>query len=167
MDTTAFLPWLKLLHVGGAFLFAAGHGVSMAVALRLRTERDPARMAALLDLSGSSLAAAFGGLLALFVAGIASGIIAGYFGQGWIWASLVLLVVTAGLMTPLATGHFTQLRRALGQRTREMKPGDPDPVPLPAAEVAALAAGRWPELTTLIGAGGFMAILWLMVFKPF
>jgi hypothetical protein len=167
MDLTPLQPWLKFLHVAGGFMFVAGHGVSMAVALRLRGQRDPARMLALLDLSGASLGLTFAGLLTLFFAGIAGGIIGGYFGRAWIWIGLVLLIVIASLMTPLASRHFTELRRALGQRTRDLKPGDPDPVPLSPEAVAALAAGRWPEQAALIGGGGFLVILWLMMFKPF
>ena len=167
MDFTALQPWLKFLHVAGAFLFVAGHGVSMFVAFRLRGEGDRARMLPLVDLSASSLAVTFGGLLVMFFSGIAAGITGSYFGRGWIWVSLVLLVVVATVMTPLASGHFTRVRRALGQRTRDMKPNDPDPAPLPAEEVAALAAGRWPEVTALVGGGGFVVILWLMMFKPF
>jgi hypothetical protein len=167
MDLTSPQLWLKFIHVVGAFLFVAGHGVSMSVAFRLRHERDPARMLALLEVSGSSLALAFGGLLILFIAGIVAGITGGYFGRAWIWVALVLLVLIATLMTPLASSRLNGIRRALGQRTRDMKPGDPDPVPLPAAQVAALAAGRWPEVSALIGGIGFLAMLWLMMFKPF
>jgi uncharacterized membrane protein len=45
------LPWLKLLHILGAFLFVGAHGVSMLVAFRLRGQTDRARLASLLDLS--------------------------------------------------------------------------------------------------------------------
>ena len=167
MDLTGLLPWLKYVHVAGAFLFVGGHGVSIAAAFRLRHERETSRMLALLDLSGWSISLALWGLLALFVAGIVDGIIGGYFGRAWIWVALVLLVVIASAMTPLASRHFTDLRRALGQRVRGMKPEDPDPVPLAPDAMAALAVGRWPELTALVGGGGFLAILWLMMFKPF
>lgn len=47
MDLTPYLLWLKFAHILGAFLFVGGHGVSMAMALRLRRERDPARMLAM------------------------------------------------------------------------------------------------------------------------
>jgi hypothetical protein len=167
MDLVPYLGWIKFLHVVGAFLFVAGHGVSMAVAFRLRGERDGGRMLALLDLSAWSLNVATVGLLALLIAGIVDGVVGGYFGRAWIWLSLVLLIVISALMTPLIALHFGELRRALGQRTRTLKAGDPDPVPIGIDGVVALAASRRPETAALVGGIGFLVILWLMTFKPF
>ena len=42
-------PWIVYAHVLGAFAFAAGHGVAATMAFRLRSERDPSRIAAILD----------------------------------------------------------------------------------------------------------------------
>ncbi|HYN69928.1 MAG TPA: DUF2269 family protein [Candidatus Eisenbacteria bacterium] len=167
MDLTPYIGWILFLHVGGAFVFAAGHGVSIFMAFQVRRERDPARIGALLDISAASLIAATVGLLVLLVAGIVAGIILGSFGRAWIWVSLVLLVVIGGVMTPVGGTYFANVRRAIGQRTRDLKPDQPDPVPLPAAELAALLDTRRPELLLLIGGGGFLVILWLMMFRPF
>ena len=167
MDLTPYLNWLKLLHIASALLFVAGHGVSMVVLFRIRHETEPSRMLALLDLSGWSLGVAGIGLLVLLVSGIVDGLVRASFGQAWIWVSLVMLVVISGVMTPMAGSYLTRLRAALGQRTRGLKPGDPDPVPLPPDAVAALARSRAPELTALVGGGGLLLILWLMTFKPF
>ena len=49
MDLTPYIGWIVFIHVLGAFVFAAGHGVSMFVAFQVRRETDRARMAALLD----------------------------------------------------------------------------------------------------------------------
>jgi len=166
MDLTPFLPWLKFIHIAGAIAFVAGHGVSMIMAFRLRSEREPARMLAMLDLSASSLSLATIGLLVLLVAGIVDGIVAGYFGRLWIWISLVGLFAIGGSMTPLASGHFNAIRLALGQRTRMMKPGDPDPVPRPIEDVVAMASTNRPMQLAIIGGGGLLVILWLMTFKP-
>jgi len=166
MDLTTYAPWIKYIHVLGAFLFVAGHGVSLAVAMRLRRESDPVRMLAMLDLSAWALVLASVGLLVLLLAGIVSGIVGGWFGSAWIWISLVLLIAIGALMTPLAGSHFGKLRRGLGQRYR-LKPADPDPVPLPPAEIAAIAASRSLDWAAAIGVIGFLVILWLMTFKPF
>ena len=95
------LPWLKLLHILGAFLFVGTHGVSMFVAFRLRGQTDRARLASLLDLSQVATYAMYVGLLTLFLSGVADGIIGGWFTSGrlWIWAAVVLLVVVTGAMT--------------------------------------------------------------------
>lgn len=167
MDLAPYQPWIKFLHIAGAFLFVAGHSVSMAMVFRLRHEREAERMKALLDLSAGSLGVAGTGLLVLLVAGIVGGIVGGHFGQAWIWVSLVLLIVIGGLMTPLAGIHFSQLRVALGIRTRNLKPDDPDPVPRPLDEVLAMTRSRRPDFAALIGGVGLLVILWLMTFKPF
>jgi hypothetical protein len=167
VDLTPYVPWIVFLHVAGAFMFVAGHGVSMFVAFQIRRERDRARLAALLDLSGTSLGVAGIGLLVLFLSGIVAGIVLGSFGQWWIWISLALLIVIAGLMTPVGSIHFGRIRAAIGQRTRNLKPADPDPVPASDADLAALLVSRAPETLLIVGAGGFLVILWLMRFRPF
>jgi hypothetical protein len=167
MDLTPYLGWITFLHVVGAFLFVAGHGVSIAVAFRMRQERDAARLLALLDLSGWSLAIAGIGMLALLIAGIVSGIVGGFFGAAWIWISLVLFIAIGLVMTPMGSSYFSSVRAALGQRTRALKPADPDPVPLPMDQVVALMDTKRPELLAAIGGGGFLVILYLMMFKPF
>ena len=167
MDLTPFLGWIVFLHVAGAFLFVAGHGVSIFVAYRIRGETDRARIGALLDLSAWSLSGAYIGLLILFIGGIVAGIVAGSFGRWWIWVALVLLIVIASVMTPVGIGWFNRIRMAIGQRTRNLKEADPDPVPVSDAELATLLASRAPETLLVVGGGGFLVILYLMMFKPF
>jgi MFS family permease len=167
MDLTPYSRAIVFLHVLGAFMFVAGHGVSMFVAFNVRRERDRGKLAALLDLSGWSLGVAGIGLLVLLVSGILAGIVLGSFGRLWIWVALVLLVVIGGLMTPVGGAYLGGLRGAIGQRTRNLKPGDPDPVPASDEALAALQASRRPETLLALGAGGFVVILWLMMFRPF
>jgi hypothetical protein len=167
MDLSPYLGWIVFVHVVGVFLFVAGHGVSIAVAYRIRPERDPARLLAYLDLSAWSLNVAGIGLLVLLVAGILAGIVAGDFGRLWLWASIVLFVVIGGLMTPLGGIPLSKIRFALGQRTRGLKASDPDPTPLPIAEVIPMLEALRPGVLAAIGGGGFLLILYLMMFKPF
>ena len=167
MDLTPYIGWIIFLHVLGAFTFVAGHGVSMFVVYQVRQESDRTRLAALLDLSGRSLATAFIGLLLLFVSGIVAGIVLGSWGRTWLWVALVLFIVIALVMTPVGSNYLWNIRAALGQRPRNAKPADPDPIPATDAELAVLRDTRRPELLLLLGAGGFAVILWLMMFKPF
>ena len=167
MDLTPYLRGIVFLHVLGAFMFVAGHGVSMFAVFQVRREKDRGKLAALLDLSGSSLGVAGIGLLILFVSGILAGIVANSWARLWIWVALVLFIVIALVMTPVGGTYLRNLRVAIGQRPRNAKPGDPDPVPVSDAELATLQAGNRPELLLLLGAGGFVVILWLMMFKPF
>jgi hypothetical protein len=166
MDLTPYLGWIVFIHVAGAFLFAAGHGVALAVVFRVREERDAQRLLALLDLSRWSLNLAGVGLLLVLVGGIVAGIVAGSWGRAWIWVSLVLFVVIGGLMTPFAAIPLNKVRSALGQRIG-LKPDQPDPVPLPMEAVVPMLDALRPGFLAAIGGGGFFLILYLMMFKPF
>lgn len=167
MDLTPYSPWIIFLHVLGAFMFVAGHGVSMFVVFQVRKERDRGRLAALLDLSAWSLGVAGIGMVVVLLTGILAGIVLGSWGRWWIWISLALFLVIGIAMTPIGGTYLRNLRLAIGQRPRNAKPGDPDPVPASDEELAAMQASRRPELLLLVGAGGFVTILVLMMFRPF
>jgi hypothetical protein len=167
MDLTPYIGLIVFVHVLAAFVFAAGHGVSVFVAFQVRRETDRARMAALLDVSQLSVLVATIAVIVLFLAGILAGIVLNSWSRTWIWVSLVLLIAIGVSMTPLGIGHFNRIRVALGQRTRDFKEGQPDPVPASDEALAAALATRRPELLLAIGGGGFVVILYLMMFKPF
>ena len=167
MDLTPYVPWIRFLHVLGAFMFVAGHGVSVFVVFQVRRERDRSKLAPLLDLSGWSLGVAGIGLLILFISGILAGLVLGSWGKWWIWIALALFIVIAMVMTPVGGKYLTGIRAALGQRTRGLKPADPDPVPVSDEALEGLLVSRAPETLLLLGAGGFVVILWLMMFRPF
>ena len=163
-------PWIVFLHVTGVLLFFIAHGTSMAVGFRLKREHDPARVRALLDLSSWSLG--IWPSIALVVgvfAGIAAGIIGGSFGQAWIWIAIVLLAVVAGAMTPMVAGRLNVIRTAAG--TRAINPFSRKPPEAPPAEddseLERLLAAWDPRPAAVMGFGGFVIILWLMLFKPF
>ncbi|HEY6014318.1 MAG TPA: hypothetical protein VIU37_09930, partial [Candidatus Limnocylindrales bacterium] len=76
-------------------------------------------------------------------------------------------IVIGIVMTPVGGSYLRGLRLAIGQRPRSAKPEEPDPVPASDGELAALQASNRPETLLLLGAGGFVVILWLMMFRPF
>ena len=159
--------WIVLLHILGAFIFVAAHGVAMFMVNEIPKQRDSRRIAALLDLSSTSLVGVYVGLLLLLIGGIWAGIDGGMFGRAWIWTALVILVAIIVVMYLVATPFFKELRAALGQRTQGLAKDAPDPTPLPEAEILAIA-GRTPvNALTAVGFGGLLLILWLMVLKPF
>jgi hypothetical protein len=167
VDLTPYVRVFVFLHVLGAFMFVAGHGVSMFVVFQARKERDRGRLGALLDLSGWSLGVAGIGLLVVLISGIVAGIVLQSFGRWWIWIALALVKGIGILMTPVGGTYLRGLRLAIGQRPRNAKPDEPDPVPVSDGELAALQASRRPELLLWLGAGGFTVILYLMMFRPF
>jgi hypothetical protein len=167
MDLTPYIGWIVFAHVLFSFLFVAGHGVSMFAVFQARKERDRARLAALLDVSAWSVGIATIGMIGLLIAGILAGVVLQSWGRLWIWIALVLFIVIGSAMTPIGGGYMRSLRVAIGQRPRNAKPGDPDPVAVSDGELAALQASNRPEVLLAVGGIGFVVILYLMMFRPF
>ena len=134
-------------------MFVAGHGVSASVTLRLPKERDPARLEPLLSLSRSTIVWSNVGLLVLVIGGVANWVTQDYSPQGWLWASVGLLVVLAGLGFGLAAPYFRRVRAAIAAPDR-------------AALEAALDSSV-PRTIFWVETAGVAMILWLMVYKPF
>ncbi len=160
-------PWGVFLHVAFVLLFVLGHGVSAAVGLRVRSERDPVRITALLDLSRWSLNIASIGLLGLLVTGIIVSIMGDWFRQAWPFVSIALLFVVGGTMTPLARSYLDDVRMAVGATTGNKKKDALGRQPLPADELAVLLDSRRPLAAAAIGLVGLLVLLWMMYFKPF
>ncbi len=159
--------WLVVGHVIAVILAFAAHGVSAFVMFRIRAERESARLAALLDLSSSSLVISSIGLLVAIVLGIAAAINGGHFAKLWPWATIIILVVVIGAMTPLAGIPMNNVRRALGMAVQGDKSTDPPRQPAPPEELAAALAAIRPEIPAAIGIAGIVVLSWLMRAKPF
>jgi hypothetical protein len=153
------------LHVLGVVVFALGHGASIAVVFRLRKERDPARMAAMLDVSSWSTTLMYIGLLLTIVPGVVLGFMGGFWGEWWLWVSIVLLVLVMGAMYGIASPAFSRLRFATGATM-------PESARRKVAElgtegvVEAMATSWRPTALALIGGVGLVVILWLMIAQP-
>jgi hypothetical protein len=160
---------MVFIHAATILLFFIAHGASMAVAFRLKRERDPAAARALLDLSTWAMGWPTGILVIIgLLTGIATGLMGGWFGQLWIWISLVLFIGVAGVMTPMASSRLRAVRAAAGTvpfepfpRVRAVAP-DPNP-----AELSRLLDEWNPVPIAVLGLTTFLVILWLMLFKPF
>jgi len=147
---------IVLVHVLGAIVFVAAHAVSMHASFRVRGERDGARAAALLGRSGRSLALMYLGLLVLIVAGIVAGFMGDYWGTGWLWVSIGVLVVVLGVMFSVAAPFYQRVRGTIG----------PDGA-VPPDELERLATSNRPWILAAVGGIGLVAIIWLMFAKPF
>lgn len=163
--------WIVFVHVAGVLGFLVAHGVSAGVVLRLRTERDPAAVRTLVDLSRRSILVMSVAILVWLIAGLVAGFTgnagAGWWTSGryWIWVSLALAIAIFGLMTPLGRLYLNKVRVAAGV---DPKTGAVDPSYQvdPQTLDAAIASGR-PMLLATIGVGGVIVLSWLMIFKPF
>ena len=125
------------------------------MALRLRKEREPERVRALLDLSRSTRSLMYVSLLVLLTAGIANGFVAHFWGEGWIWTALVLLTVLIVVAFPLAVPYYIAIRRAVSKE------------PVDRAKLVTLLASPRPLVIAWVETGGIFVIVWLMVYKPF
>lgn len=167
MDLAPFHGWIVFIHIVGVFTFLLAHGVSAGVLLRLRSERDPAAVRTLLDLSRRSMVAMSVGALVWLVAGILAGFSGNYWttGRYWIWASLVVALVIGGVMTPFGRLYLDRVRRAVGIDPKTGAIDASAPVD-PARLDAAIKSGR-PLTVALIGFVGLAVLVYLMRYKPF
>jgi hypothetical protein len=106
-------------------------------------------------------------LIVAAISGIVMGFMLNWWSGWWIWSSIVMLLVITIWMFTIGQGGYHKLRRALGMPyqagSKEMPAEDPEPVE---ASLALIAKTR-PGLMLLVGYGGFVGIIWLMMFKPF
>ena len=151
--------WLKFLHVAAVLALLGTHGVSMTVLYAIRKERDRTKILAMLQVSGSSTIPMYVSLGAVLVFGVLLAFKVHYWGQTWLWASIVILVAIVGLMTMTAKPYFRRVKEACQLR--------PSGVPRVSDEELGevLRSGR-AHLITAIGVVGLLAILYLMIFKP-
>jgi hypothetical protein len=148
--------WL-FVHLGGLLLFVAGHGTSATAGLRLRNEREPVRMSALLDASAGARTATYAGMLLLAIGGFVDASLGHWWSAGWLRLSIVLFLAMAGLLVALAIPYYRRLRVAVQRGMQDGRDEDLD----------RLAASPVPLAILGIGVGGLAILLWLMVFKPF
>lgn len=152
--------WWKFLHVAGVIAFVMFHGVSMMVALQLRTERDRGRIAIMTQLSGSSLRGMYVALLWLIVFGVIAGIQGEWWNDGWFWISVGLLVVAIAEMSAVGRPYYERVKEAI-----EVRPsGVPRRSDEELDEILRSPIGLW---NTVFGIAVLAAIAWLMIFKPF
>ncbi len=137
------------------------------MSLRIPHERKPERLRALLELSTGGYTLMFGALALAFVFGIAAGFSGQWWGSGWIWAALALLLIVSTAMYMLASRTYRPLRVALGMPTFGGPQAGAPGQPASDDEIAALAAAAQPLPNIVFGIGGLVVLLWLMLFKPF
>jgi hypothetical protein len=146
---------LRFLHLLGVLGFVAAHGATITVTFKLRSERDPARVKTMLELSRATRHVMYASFTLLLGAGVTMGFVAQLWASGWIWASLILLLLLFAAAFPLALPYFGAIRRAVAA-----EPIDPD-------ALARLLKSPRGLVLAWVETLGILAILGLMVFKPF
>lgn len=163
-------PLIVFAHVVAMIAFLVIHGVSIAVSLRLRTERDPERVRALLDLSRWSLGRATGIIVLIaVVAGVVAGFAGEWWNRAWLWISLGLFVALFLAMYPLAAQPLHRIREVAGVTAgppfgfgSKAEPGEANEVALQQQLEA-----YDPRPAAAVFGAAVVLILWLMMSKPF
>jgi hypothetical protein len=159
--------WLKFLHVVAVFTFIMSHGTSIAISFSVKKEEDVNKIKSMLDLSGSMWVMMMLSLLVAGIAGIVLGFMGNWWSRWWLWVSIVLLLVIIIWMFMIGQGTYHLLRKALGMPYMARGKDMPAEKPTSDKERASLIAKTRPHLMLLVGYGGFVVIIWLMMFKPF
>lgn len=163
----ALIPWLIFIHILGAITFFLAHGTSIAMAFQLRRETDFARIRALLDLSMSTMITMFISFLVMGIPALIMPFILRIWNRGWIWASIVLMIIVFLYMVFMNDKRYKHLRRMVG--LPYMIGGKNFPAEEPASQEEVVAHIRKLNVNEMVIVGYVipMIVLWLMVFKPF
>lgn len=163
----ALVPWLVFLHVLSAFTFFLAHGASVAMAFKIRSETEFARIRALLDLSSSTFMAMILSFAAMGLTGLILPFMLKIWNKGWIWASIILMIVVVIQMGVMNDKRYKTLRKLVGLPYMQGSKDFPAEEPASQEEVEAnLKKLKVGELM-IVGYVIPVIVLWLMVFKPF
>jgi hypothetical protein len=152
--------WLLFGHIVSVFALLASHGVSMFVLYAVRAQTDRQRILDLITLSGRTILPMYISIGAIVVFGFLLAIDLDVLGQAWIWVSVVLLVAIIGLMSMTARPYFRRVKEACELRPSGVPRVSDD-------ELAQILGGGTAHVITAIGVIGLLAILYMMIFKPF
>ena len=161
------VPWLVFLHVLSAFTFFLAHGTSVAMAFKIRNETNFERIRAMLDLSVSTINAVFISFLAMGLTGLTLPFILKLWGRGWIWASIVLMVIVLVQMGLMNEKRYKTLRKLVGLPYMQGNKEYPAEEPASLQEIREHMKKLRVEELVVVGYVIPMIVLWLMVFKPF
>ena len=151
--------WWVFVHVAGVFAFLAAHGVSMVVLFRLRRERDPGKVAGLLEISAASARFLYPSLVVLLGAGVVAGFLGHWWSQAWIWLAVAILVLATVAMFALATPYY----RRVGTVARALVGGSRA---VGQEQLDGLLGSDRPLWVAATGGAAILLILYLMLFKP-
>jgi Predicted integral membrane protein (DUF2269) len=147
--------WLVFVHLVGLVVFAIAHGASAFVAFRVRGEREPALIAALLGLSQIAVGGLYVGLVLLGIGGLGAAWQGGLLTAPWVVWSYVALAVVLVVMWAVASPYYGNLRKLAA-----------DPAAGSDGRLAQALDSRRPEALLVVGGAGLLVLVWLMVLKP-
>jgi hypothetical protein len=152
--------WLVLAHILGVLGFVFSHGVSAAMSLRLRHERNTDRIRVMLQISSSSLAVFYVSILLLLGGGIWAGFNGHWWDQGWIWVALGVLLANMIFMYAVPARYYKKIREVMTIEESGSSAVGPD-------QIEAMLQSNLPMVVTAVGLASIGFIAYLMVIKPF
>lgn len=152
--------WLVFIHIIGVLGFLFTHGVTAAMALRLRHERNPDRIRVLLQVSSSSLGLFYLSVALLLLGGVWAGFRGNWWGFGWIWVALGVFVANMVFMYVAASRYYKRIREVMTIQESGSSAVGP-------AEIEAMLRSNRPLLIVWVGLLSVGFITYLMVLKPF
>ena len=152
--------WFVAVHLIGLVLFAICHGASVFMAFRLRGERDPVVVDALLKTGQLSVGPMYIGLLLLIVGGLGAAAGHNLWGNTWVIASIAVFIVVLVSMWAIASPYYMGLRKAFEERGPDGRPA------IEPAALGRMLDTRRPDILALVGTTGLVVLVWLMVIKP-
>ena len=161
------IPWLVFLHTLSAFTFFLAHGTSVAMAFKIRSETNFDRIRAMLDLSASTVMVMFYSFLVMGLTGLVMPFILKIWNKGWVWTSIVLMVVVFFRMVMMNETRYKILRKLIGLPYMQGSKEFPAESASSQAEVEAYLKKLPVGELVVVGYGIPIFVLWLMVFKPF
>ena len=162
------VPWIVFLHVLSALTFFLSHGTSVAMAFKLRSEKEFERIRAMLDLSASTINVMFISFLLLGLTGLALPFMLKLWNKGWVWTSIVLLVLVVVQMWFMNAKRYIHLRKLVGLPYMLGSKAFPAEEPASTEEVQEFIQNKLKVVELImVGYVTPMIVLWLMMFKPF
>jgi uncharacterized membrane protein len=143
----AMYQWVVFIHIASVLGLLIVHPVT--VAFHLKQERDDTRIRELLEVTEAASTLRWIFFALVILSGVVLGFLGSWWSSTWIWAALAIFVLI-GLVMNLYGGRMID---------RIAETSDD-------AEMERLIARFRPWILALTGAGGLLAILYLMLFKP-
>lgn len=162
------VPWVVFLHVLSTLTFFLAHGASVAMAFKLRNEKEFERIRAMLDLSASTINVMFISFLLLGLTGLALPFMLKLWNKGWVWISIVLMVLVVVQMWFMNAKRYIHLRKLVGLPYMLGSKEFPAEEPASTEEVQEFIQNKLKVVELImVGYVTPMIVLWLMMFKPF
>ncbi len=149
-----------LVHILGVLGFMFTHGVTAAMALRLRHERNPDRIRVMLQVSSSSLAVLYVSILLLLVGGIWAGFSGHWWGNGWIWVALGVFLANLVFMYAVPVPYYKKIREVMTIEESGSSAVGPE-------QLEVMLRSNLPIVVLAVGLLSIAFIAYLMVLKPF